>query len=87
VRCHPDIADAVRERALARIANSGFTGRLVVLGDPELTIGDGRIEWADGGVVRDTAALAAGIEQRIVQFIAARRPNLTPPTAETFHDQ
>jgi flagellar assembly protein FliH len=35
IRCAPELADAVREIAMARIANSGFTGRLVVLGDPD----------------------------------------------------
>jgi flagellar assembly protein FliH len=73
IRCHPELADAVREIAMARIANSGFTGRLVVLGDPDRTISDARIEWADGGIVRDSAALEAEIDQRIVNFVAAHR--------------
>ena len=71
VRCHPDLADDVREIALARIATSGFAGRLVVLGDPDVSLGDTRIEWADGGVVRDTVSLDADIERRITQFLAA----------------
>ncbi len=73
IRCAPELADAVREIALARIANSGFTGRLVVLGDPDQPAGDARIEWADGGVVRDRALLEAEIERRIAAFVAARR--------------
>lgn len=70
VRCHPELADDVREIALARIATSGFAGRLVVLGDPDLTLSDARIEWADGGIVRDTAQLEAEIDKRITQFLA-----------------
>lgn len=73
IRCHPELAEALREIAMARIANSGFTGRLVVLGDPDRTLGDAKIEWADGGIVRDQATLEAEIDQRIAQFIAARR--------------
>ena len=72
IRCNPELADAVREIATSRIATSGFTGRLVVLGDPEIRMGDARIEWADGGIVRDSASLDAEIDQRIAQFIAAR---------------
>ena len=34
-------------------AARGFEGRLVVLAEPEIAPGDCRIEWADGGVVRD----------------------------------
>ncbi len=73
IRCNAELADAVREIATTRISTSGFTGRLVVLGDPELGLSDARLEWADGGIVRDTAALEAEIDQRIAQFIAAKR--------------
>lgn len=73
IRCAPDLADAVRDVASARIATSGFSGRLVVLGDPDLALGDARIEWADGGIVRDRATLDARIDERIATYIAARR--------------
>lgn len=73
IRCNPEIADAVREIATARIATSGFTGRLVVLGEPDIRMGDARLEWADGGIVRDSAELDAEIDRRIAQFIAAAR--------------
>ena len=75
IRCHPDLADAVREIATTRIATSGFSGRLVVLGEPDIALGDARLEWADGGIVRDSAGLEAEIDQRIAQYIAALRGN------------
>ncbi len=71
IRCHPDLADAVRELAATRIADSGFTGRLIVMGDPDRSLGDGRIEWADGGLVRDMAAISAGIDKSIAAYLAA----------------
>lgn len=73
IRCAPELADAVREIATTRIATSGFTGRLVVLGDPDQAQGDARIEWVDGGVARDRATLEAEIDARIANFLAARR--------------
>jgi flagellar assembly protein FliH len=73
IRCAPDLADAIRETAEAQIATSGFGGRLVVLGDPEIAKGDGRIEWADGGIVRDTTALSAEIDEHIRAYLEARR--------------
>jgi flagellar assembly protein FliH len=78
IRCAPDLADAVREIAMARIANSGFTGRLVVLGDPDRAAGDARIEWADGGIARDRASLEAEIDRRIQNFVAAQSPHPIP---------
>lgn len=71
IRCNPELADDVREIAQTRIATSGFAGRLVVLGDPEQQLGDARIEWVDGGVVRNVASLEAQIDKRIAQFVAA----------------
>jgi flagellar assembly protein FliH len=72
IRCAPDLADAIRAAAEAQMATSGFGGRLVVLGDPEIENGDGRIEWADGGLVRDSAALSAEIDEHIRAYLAAR---------------
>jgi flagellar assembly protein FliH len=71
IRCNDELADAVRDLAKERIATSGFSGRLVVLGEPDIRLGDARIEWSDGGIIRDTAALEAEIDQRIAQYIAA----------------
>lgn len=72
IRCHSDLADAVRQIATDRIHTSGFAGRLVVMGDPEIPLGDCRIEWVDGGLVRDQAAIAAEIDTRVADFLAAR---------------
>jgi flagellar assembly protein FliH len=72
IRCEPSLADRVRDIAEARMVTSGFAGRLVVMGDPDIAIGDARIEWADGGVVRDIRAISAGIDDQISQYFAAR---------------
>jgi flagellar assembly protein FliH len=72
IRCNTELADAVRELATQRIQSSGFSGRLVVMGDPEIALGDCRLEWVDGGLVRDQAAIGAEIDRRILNFLAAR---------------
>jgi flagellar assembly protein FliH len=72
IRCHPDLADKVREIAVSRIATSGFAGRLIVMGDPDRGIGDGQIEWVDGGLTRDTATISAAIDKSIADYLAAR---------------
>jgi flagellar assembly protein FliH len=33
----------------------------VVLGDPDMHAGDARIEWADGGIVRERARIEAAV--------------------------
>jgi flagellar assembly protein FliH len=44
----------------------GFEGRLIVMGEPEIAPGDVRLEWADGGVLRErcrTEAAVAGLAE------------------------
>jgi flagellar assembly protein FliH len=50
-----------------------FEGRLVVLAEPDITVGDCRIEWADGGINRDSAAADAVISEAVTGYVSARR--------------
>jgi len=60
---------------LAEIARlRGFEGRLVVLAEPDVALGDCRIEWADGGVSRDRAKAEAAINEAVAAYVAVRRP-------------
>jgi flagellar assembly protein FliH len=73
VRVHESLYAAAKEK-LEDIARSrGFEGRLVVMGENDLAIGDCRIEWADGGLVRDRAATEAAIAQAVDRYVAVRR--------------
>ncbi len=72
IRCAPELAERIRDTTTAQIATSSFTGRLVVMGEPDIAIGDCRIEWADGGLVRDINATSADINSKIAAFLAAR---------------
>jgi flagellar assembly protein FliH len=69
VRLAPDLVDAARERLAAIAREKGFEGRLIVMGEPEIPPGDVRIEWADGGIIRDRAqteqTVAAGVERAL----------------------
>mgnify|MGYP001229635400 CR=1 FL=1 len=71
IRCHPDLADQIRDIAQSQIATSGYAGRLVVMGEPDIRLGDGRLEWVDGGLIRDSDLLAAEIDRTIAQYLAA----------------
>jgi flagellar assembly protein FliH len=74
VRCNPAIADQIRDIATAHMQTSGFSGRLIVMGDPDIRLGDGKLEWVDGGLVRDIGALSKDIDRKIVAFLAASEP-------------
>ena len=46
-------------RRMAR--ERGYDGRIIVLGDQDITPGDARIEWADGGIVRERKNIEAAV--------------------------
>jgi flagellar assembly protein FliH len=73
VRVHESLHEQVQLKLKEIAAARGFEGRLVVLGETEITPGDCRLEWADGGVVRDRAATEALIDEAVGRYIAARR--------------
>ena len=72
VRLTDTLAEPVSEHVAALVERQGFAGRLVVLGDPEIAPGDCRIEWADGGLTRERAAIEAEIDQHVSEFLQAR---------------
>jgi flagellar assembly protein FliH len=73
VRINDSLYAAAREK-LDDIARAhGFEGRLVVLGEPSVGVGDCRIEWADGGVNRDAAVAESAISEAVARYISARR--------------
>jgi flagellar assembly protein FliH len=74
VRVSETLYPEAREHLEAIAKTRGFGGRLVVLAEPEMKPGDCRIEWADGGILRDRAATEAAIAEAVDRYIAARRP-------------
>lgn len=61
-----DGAVEAAEGLVKRLAQEmGFAGRLVVLGEPDIAPGDGRIEWADGGFVIESERLARLVDQAV----------------------
>jgi len=73
VRVNDTLYAQARERLDAIAQGHGFAGRLVVLADPAIAPADCRIEWADGGIVRDRSATEAVITEAVARYVAARR--------------
>ena len=73
VRVNDQLYEAARERIERLAKPSGFQGRLVILAEPQIATGDCRIEWADGGVVLERAAIEAKINELVERYIASRK--------------
>jgi len=71
VRINDSLYEAAHERIDRLAKQSGFQGRLVILAEPEIETGDCRIEWADGGVVLERAAIEAKISELVGRHIAS----------------
>src|SRR5438128_4364409 len=72
VRINDSLYEAAREQIERQATQSGFEGRLVILAEPGIATGDCRIEWADGGVVLERAAIEAKINELVGRYLASR---------------
>jgi len=82
VRVNDALYAAAREKLDVLARARGFEGRLVVLGEPGIAVGDCRIEWADGGINRDNAAADAAIGEAVTRYLSARQ-NLPGAAAQS----
>jgi flagellar assembly protein FliH len=73
VRVNDALYAEAREKLEDIVRAKSFQGRLVVLAEPDIAIGDCRIEWADGGINRNAAAAEAAIDAAVTGYIGARR--------------
>lgn len=65
VRVNEELVEKT-EAMMKKIARErGFEGRLVIMGEPEIARGDARLEWADGGIVRDGAKIGEAVVSSI----------------------
>jgi flagellar assembly protein FliH len=72
VRINEQLYESARERIERQAKQSGFEGRLVILAEPGIETGDCKIEWADGGVVLERAAIEAKINELVGRYMASR---------------
>jgi flagellar assembly protein FliH len=73
VRVNDALYAAAKEKLEDIVRVRSFEGRLVVLAESDIALGDCRIEWADGGINRDTAAVEAAIGEAVTAYVSARR--------------
>jgi flagellar assembly protein FliH len=75
VRLPKELVDGASAHLTRLAEERGYAGRLVLLPDPELGPDDCRIEWADGGVARDRAAIENRIAEAVNRYLGRKEPN------------
>jgi flagellar assembly protein FliH len=72
IRINDATYDEAHERIERLARQNGYEGRLVIMAEPDIAYGDCRIEWADGGVVLERAAIEARISELVGRYVASR---------------
>jgi flagellar assembly protein FliH len=65
VRVNEAQFDVLNDKISALAGQKAYAGKVVVLADAEIAAGDCRIEWADGGMERNTATMMQKIEKAV----------------------
>ncbi len=65
IRVHESLVETVEGKLSGLARETGFAGRIVVLGEPDIALGDGRLEWADGGIAIESAALDEAVDRAV----------------------
>ena len=73
IRVGMDLAEDLKSRLAAITDEVGFAGRIVIMPDARTAAADCRLEWTDGGVERNAAAIAERIESALERFMEADR--------------
>jgi flagellar assembly protein FliH len=82
VRVNDALHEAARDKLDEIVRRCSPDTKLVVLAEPEIAAGDCRIEWADGGIERDSKATSASIDEAVARYINARRAGMTTTGAQ-----
>ncbi len=85
VRVHDSQLDAVTATLEPQAQQRGLGGRLVFLVDSALGPADCKVEWADGGLERDTSRLWQQVDKAVAEVLQSgpRAPQITEPPMDT----
>lgn len=72
---HPDYVETIHEHVRRVLKQANISGNCTVTGNQALGPGDCRMNWENGGALRDSQGVAEDIE-RHMQVILAERPRL-----------
>jgi flagellar assembly protein FliH len=73
VRLASSVVESASTRLMELAEARGYSGRLVLLPEPGMAVDDCRIEWADGGLSRQRAAIDARIGEAVARYLGRTR--------------
>lgn len=85
VRVATELADSMREQADELAEERGFSGKIMIMSEPDMAPGDCRIEWADGGIERNADSLREKIGRAIQRHVDAMMKTGSPQEGKAMH--
>lgn len=82
VRVAEELVDPMKEQLDDLQRHAGYAGKFVLIGDPDIAIGDCRVEWPDGGAERCLADLEEEITRAVERFVGEAPNARTAAPAE-----
>ena len=76
------LVDSIQKTITTIAAERGFSGKIIVLGDPETRTGDCCLQWADGGVSVDFEKTSNAIAEIVNRHLDAPDPQPQPALAD-----
>jgi flagellar assembly protein FliH len=76
IRLPDALIDGASTHLMKLAEERGYAGRLVLLPEPGLGPDDCRIEWADGGVVRDRAEIESRIAEAVARYLGRKERSM-----------
>lgn len=68
IRVNHEIVQNVQDQLQPIIDEKGFEGRLIIMGEEDIALGDCAIEWADGGVAYNTQEIVQTISNQLAEY-------------------
>lgn len=86
VRVHDGMLDALKQMLDGITQQQAYAGKVVLLADEALQPADCRIEWSDGGLEHDSAALWQQIDAAIQRAHVLRQQAATEPHQDSVQE-
>lgn len=68
IRVNESMTQVIQTELQPIIAEKGFEGKLIIMGEENIALGDCAIEWADGGVAHNTQEIVKTISNKLVEY-------------------
>jgi len=86
VRINDTLVNDIQTSMQQAAAERGMAEKMMVVGDPEIALGDCEIEWSDGGVTRSRADLDENAAEIINRYIETLTRGINTPANMETHD-